>query len=152
MVALPRGGEINVLARQSPKMASHPSIGPTTYPISGGRVSTNSDIFERGRTSNARDPFRRCATPGLAIAFGDRPIAGATSGTIPLPPLARVGARGDRSTLVLCRGAIRLRAEFVCGFACHPSEDVQREHAPESVHEGRCGVGGVFVEVDDRAR
>lgn len=46
----------------------------------------------------------------------------------------------------------RLRVGFVCGLASDDCKDVEREHAPESVHEGRRGVGGVFVEVDDRAR
>ncbi len=38
---------------------------------------------------------------------------------------------------------------WACG---NVSEDVEREYAPESVHDGRRGVGGIFVELDDRAR
>ena len=57
-----------------------------------------------------------------------------------------------RGRLDLPRNGGRLRAEFVRGRACDVSEDVQREYAPESVSDGRRGVGGVLVEVDDRAR
>ena len=54
--------------------------------------------------------------------------------------------------LLVAGSAIRLRTEFVRGRAGNVREDVQREHAPESVHDRRRGVGGVVVEVDDRAR
>jgi hypothetical protein len=52
----------------------------------------------------------------------------------------------------LLRSGDRLCAEFVCGLACDVSKDIEHEHAPESVYEGRRGVGGIFVEVNDRAR
>ena len=54
--------------------------------------------------------------------------------------------------LLVARSAIRLRTEFVCGRAGNVREDVQREHAPESVHDRCCSVGRLVVEFDDRAR
>ena len=72
-------------------------------------------------------------------------------GAAPRPKQAH-RALVDIQGLNVLRSGVRLRAEFVCGLACDVSEDVQREDAPESVHDRRRGVGGVLVEVDDRAR
>ena len=42
-------------------------------------------------------------------------------------------------------------AGFFRRLACNASEDVEREYR-ESVHEGCSSVGGICVDVDDRAR
>ena len=80
-------------------------------------------------------------------ARGRAKVGGAILGR----PRERDRARRRRG-VKFAGGEDRLRAGFVDGLACNVSEDVQREHAPESVYDRCCGVGRVVVEVDDRAR
>ena len=110
-----------------------------------GRWSRRTIGFAREHSLERRGVGEFWAGSGRAIA------ARFDRGAAPRPKQPH-WALVDIQGLNLLRSGVRLRAEFVCGLACDASEDVEREHAPESVHEGRRGVGGIFVEVDDRAR
>jgi hypothetical protein len=82
------------------------------------------------------------------------PVAGSRQGSAgqgSTTPKQAHRALMDTQRLNELRSGDRLRAEFVCGLG-DAREDVEREQAPESIHEGRCDVGGIFVKLDDPAR